>query len=88
MTGSLSFNSSSNIAQLWLAVVGPSYDFEFNSKGMLGLNGIFDRWYICPRLATNYGPLEGIAWRLGAGKIDDKDCVSIGIKKYEFPKKY
>ena len=86
VTGSLSYNSSSNIAQLWLSVVSPSYEFSFDSKGRLGLRGLFDRWYVCHKLATSYGPKTGVAWRLGTGSIDDKDCVPIWITRVEFPK--
>lgn len=87
VTGSLNFNTSSNIAQLWLGVTQGLYSFGFDSIGRLGLDGVYDRWHVCPNLYTSYGPKTGIAWRMGTGRIDDTDCVPIWIKKYEFPKK-
>jgi len=86
VTGSLLYNSSSNIAQLLLSVSNPTYDFGFDKDGRLGLKGVFDRWIVCPKLETSYGLLEGIAWKLGQGAADDKNCVGITIKKYNFPK--
>lgn len=86
-TAQLVYNSSSNIAQLWLSVLQPEYRWEFDAKKRLGLAGVFDRWFVCDQLSTSYGPKRGIAWKMGKGPIDEpKTCTSVEIKRLDFPK--
>jgi hypothetical protein len=85
--GGIQYNLSSNLAELWLSVVDPLYNFGIDSKGKLVL-GIFNgekdtalsRWQGCTS-DTNYGPKQGLNWQFGKGSPTEKDCVGVEIYK-------
>ncbi|RPA85441.1 hypothetical protein BJ508DRAFT_411861 [Ascobolus immersus RN42] len=82
--GNLWFNTSSNAAALYISVQTPLYTFGFDEKGwgdFLGLDGIFDRWYVCQQL-TSYGFKWGVTWRMGEGEVDaSRGCTKISLKR-------